>query len=402
MGASYHSWDLATMPVRLTTVITLSVVAALKPGDVAHDSKLIGFGARRQKHAVSYFVKLRHAGKQRWITVGRHNQPTPDGDTWRPDTARVRAKQLIGNPLLADPLPSSPDSTFATVVEQFMTEHAPKLRPRTLVEYRRMVDQYLVPILGQHPVAAVTRGHVISAHATWSGTPRSGNFALTVLSKFMSWAEDHGYRHDGTNPVRRVERYKENKRERFLTPEELARLGAALDHVEAQHLTSPYIVAAIRLLIFTGCRLSEILTLEWSHVDITRKMLFLDDSKTGKKSVTLNDAAMDVLANIPRFQNNPYVIVGHRYGSHLVNLHAPWNMIRIMAELPGVRLHDLRHTFASVAVATGGSLPVLGRQLGHSQSRTTQRYAHLSDDPVRQLTQTTGERLAQSLRSKPE
>jgi integrase len=216
----------------------------------------------------------------------------------------------------------------------------------------------------------------------------------------MTWAEDQGYRPEGANPCQRVQRYKENKRERFLTREELARLGAALDRAEAERITGPYAIAALRLLIFTGARLNEIMTLEWSHVDLERRMVFLPDSKTGQKPLTLNDAALKVLKELPKFANNPHVIVGHRYGSHLVNLQKPWQAIRTLAGLEAVRIHDLRHTFASVAVASGGSLPVLGRQLGHTQPQTTQRYAHLADDPVRQLTQATGEVLDAALRQR--
>jgi integrase len=193
----------------------------------------------------------------------------------------------------------------------------------------------------------------------------------------------------------------ENKRERFLTPDELARLGAAFEKAEASHLVGSYAIAALRLLIFSGARLSEILTLEWSHVDLDRRIIFLPDSKTGKKPLTLNDAAIEVLKTLPKFANNPYVIAGHRHGAHLVNLQKPWQLVRTLAGLETVRIHDLRHTFASVAVASGGSLPILGRQLGHSQPQTTQRYAHLADDPVRKLTQTTGEVLALAMKQKP-
>lgn len=185
--------------------------------------------------------------------------------------------------------------------------------------------------------------------------PRAANHALSVMSKLLTWAEDQGYRPEGANPCQRVQRYRENKRERFLTKDELAKLGKALDKAEAEHIAGPYAIAALRLLIFTGARLNEILTLQWSHVDLERKMIFLPDSKTGQKPVTLNQPAIDILKALPRFANNPYVIVGHRYGSHLINLQKPWQEIRALAGLETVRIHDLRHTFASVAVATGNS-----------------------------------------------
>lgn len=383
------------MSKHLSLPVSLSVLNTLRPGDVVHDPKLPGFGARRQKNAVSYFLKFRIEGRQRWVTIGRHGAP------WTPETARKRALQIMANPHLADKPVATAANTFAAVSAQFITKHGPKLKPRTLVEYERMIDKYLVPALGAHPVAAITRAHISTAHATWAETPRTGNFALTVLSKFMTWAEDEGLRPDGTNPVRRIPRYKENTRDRFLTAAELGALGAAIDKAERENLVGPFVSAALRLLILTGARLSEVLTLEWAHVDLERRMLFLPDSKTGQKPIILADAAVDILTAIPRLAGNPYVIAGKNNGQHLKNLQKPWYVVRKLAGLDGLRLHDLRHTFASFAVGSGGSLPIIGRALGHSQPSTTQRYAHLADDPVRKLTETTGALLASALKGKP-
>lgn len=183
-----------------------------------------------------------------------------------------------------------------------------------------------------------------------------------------------------------------------MQPDELGRLGAALDEASAKGEVGPFAIAAIKLLIFTGARLSEILTQQWSFVDPERRKLLLPDSKTGQKAITLNEEAIAVLKEVPRFPNNPFVIVGFRQSGHLINLQKPWRLVRKKAGLNDVRLHDLRHTFASVAVASGGSLPVIGRALGHSQPMTTARYAHLTDDPVRQLTQSTGAALAQAMK----
>jgi integrase len=256
-------------------------------------------------------------------------------------------------------------------------------------------------VFGPSPVAAISYAEVSAALIRWQHHPRAANYALAILSKIMSWAERHEFRPRNTNPCRGVQRYSESKRERFLQPDELARLGAALDHAATNNLAGPFALAALRLLILTGARLSEILTLEWSFIDLGRKMIFLPDSKTGQKPVSLNDDAAAVLASLPRLANNPYVIVGNRTGAHLVNLQKPWQTVRKLAGLEGVRIHDLRHTFASVAVASGGSLPEIGRQLGHSQPQTTQRYAHLADDPVRDLTERTGRKLAEAMRVKP-
>ena len=224
-------------------------------------------------------------------------------------------------------------------------------------------------------------------------TPRMANFCLAVLSKFMNWAEEKGLRPQFSNPVRGIRKYPENHRERFLTAEELQRLGESLDEELREH-GDIYAVAAIRLLILTGARLSEILTLKWEYVDLDRGLLLLPNSKTGKKAIVLNAAARKVLEELPRLNGNPHVICGHKEGQHLVNLQKPWRRIRKRADIEDVRIHDLRHTFASLAARQGGSLPRIGALLGHSQMQTTQRYAHLIVDDVRQLDETVGDELA--------
>lgn len=379
------------MAGRLSAQITLSLINALPPNHVVHDVKLSGFGARRQGSSISYFVKIRVHGRQRWITIGRHGQPGPDGTVWSPDNARRQAIRIIGNPSLADkPAPNRQTQLlFADVADEFLNTHGAKHKPRTQEEQRRILRLFLKPALGMIELAAITRSHVEAAHAKWRKTPRSANHALAVLSTLMNWSEERGYRPNDSNPCRGVTRYKQSNRERYLQPDELGRLGTAIDQAATEGSAGPFALAAIRLLILTGARLTEILTLQWSFVDLDRRCLFLPDSKTGKKTIILNDGAVDVLRLLPRLENNPFVIVGHRHGTHLVNLQKPWRRIRALAGID-CRIHDLRHTFASVAVASGGSLPIIGRQLGHSQPQTTQRYAHLADDPVRRMTEVTG------------
>lgn len=374
----------------------VAVVNAMPSNTTLWDTSVTGLCARRQRSdTISYVLKLRVNGRIRWHTIGHHGQP------WTPDTARKRARDILANPALIDKAPPEAALTFADVSEQFFRAHGPKLRPRTLEEYRRLERLYLLPAFARERFQTLTRGTISNAHAQWGANPRAANHALAVLSKMMTWAEDQGYRPEGSNPCRRIVRFSEVKRERFLQESELARLGSALDHAEESNLVSPFAIAAIRLLILTGARLNEILTLKWAYVDIDRRKLFLPLSKTGKKTIALSDAALAVLSDIPRLAHNPYVIVGSKHGAHLINLQKPWRMIRALANLDTVRIHDLRHTFASYAVEAGGSLPVIGRQLGHSQPQTTQRYAHLSDDPVQQLAQVTGHRIASSMQRRP-
>lgn len=170
--------------------------------------------------------------------------------------------------------------------------------------------------------------------------------------------------------------------------------GARLALTERPALqASPMAVAAIRLLLFTGARLSEILTLKWEHVDLDKSALRLPDSKTGAKTILLNGPALALLQSLPRMQGNPYVIFGDKAGQHLIGLQKIWERIRAAAGLDDLRLHDLRHSYASTAVAAGYSLHITGKLLGQTQAATTHRYAHLADDPLRKATEAVGGRI---------
>jgi integrase len=213
----------------------------------------------------------------------------------------------------------------------------------------------------------------------------------------LNLTETWGERPANSNPCRNIEKYRERKRERFLSEGELARLGAALAEAEKQVSESPSAVAAIRLLALSGARLNEILTLRWEHVDFERGCLRLSESKTGAKTIHLSPPALALLASLPRIEGNPHVLPGMKAGAHLVNLEKPWRRIRAAATLPDVRLHDLRHSFASFGAGAGLGLPVIGALLGHTQAATTQRYAHLAADPLKQASDLIGGRIAAAL-----
>ena len=227
--------------------------------------------------------------------------------------------------------------------------------------------------------------------------PYQANRVLALLSKFFNWCEKHGYRPDSSNPCRHIEKFKEQRRERFLSPLELARLGEALTEAETNDTTSPYVIAALRLLVLTGARLSEILTLKWSYVDYENNLLRLPDSKTGAKVIYVNAPALQILSDLPRLEGNPFVICGKREGARLINPQKPWRRIRKAAGLDDVRIHDLRHSFASVAAGSGQSLPVIGALLGHTQPQTTARYAHLAADPLRAASDAIGGRISDAM-----
>ena len=213
----------------------------------------------------------------------------------------------------------------------------------------------------------------------------------------MNLAEAWGLRLTGSNPARHIKKYREQKRERYLTRQELQHLGAVLADPKTKAVESPFVIAAIGLLVLTGARLTEILTLRWDHVDLAHQVLRLPDSKTGAKLIYLNTAAINLLRTMPRMAGNPYVIAGKNRGARLINLQKPWRRIRAKANLTDVRIHDLRRSFASVAAGTGMSLPMIGKLLGHSQPATTARYAHLAVDPIRTASNLIGAELTAAM-----
>ena len=198
----------------------------------------------------------------------------------------------------------------------------------------------------------------------------------------LSLVETWGLVPEGNNPCPQVARYKVRRRERFLTQVEFSRLGRVLSEAEARGEVSARSAAAIRLLMLTGCRCGEILRLRWDEVDLERRELRLRDSKTGPRTVPLSPPAARVLADRPRVPGTPWVLPGTSAGQHLKTIEGLWNKVRTKARLDDVHLHDLRHSFASRALALGESLPVIGKLLGHSEIQTTARYSHLAEDSM--------------------
>jgi integrase len=252
-------------------------------------------------------------------------------------------------------------------------------------------------VLGATDIATIGRQDLVKLHHGLRRTPAEANYLTRVLSSFFTWCERQGYREDHSNPARLVVKFPERKRERFLSPRELRRLARALAVAERCRKVTPHIAVAIRLLVFTGARLGEVLSLRWEWVDLAEGELRLPDSKTGAKVIHLNAPARAVLAGLPRLKGNPFVIVGAKVGRSLVNLEKPWRRVRKAALLDDVRLHDLRHSHASVGVASGLSLSLIGGLLGHSKPATTARYAHLADDPLKAASELVGRRIAEAM-----
>ena len=372
------------MPERITKRTIDGIKPPATGETIVWDDQVAGFGVRVRPSGAKTYLLLYRAGSGRGaplrkLSIGRHGSP------WTPDTARTEAKRLLGQVAGgADPAAVKTErrkaETVADIADKFMEEHVEaKRKGRTAAEYRRLFAKFILPALGTKKVVDVARADAARLHHSLRATPYQANRVLAVLSKLFNLAEAWGLRPDGTNPCRHLERFDEKARERMLSAPELARLGEVL-HADGG---SPYAVAAIKLLLFTGARMNEVLTLKWDYIDIERAEARLPDSKTGVKTLHLPPPALAVLAQLPRLDGNPFVITGQKPGAHLVNLEKPWRAIRAAAGLDNVRLHDLRHAFASVGAAGGDSLLVIGKLLGHTQSATTQRYAHLAPDPVK-------------------
>ena len=345
------------------------------------DRDLLGFGVRVYPSGTKTFVvQSRGEGRSRRITIGRHGAITAD-------EARQRAARIIARIKTWDD-PGPPARTRVTVAElaeRYLEEHvAIRCKPGTQVLYRAAVRQYIVPALGDSPVSAVRREQVAVLHHALRETPYAANRAVHLLARIVDVAEDEGLRPRGANPCRSIEKFRERSHERFLSEEELRRLGRVLEAAAGGGGgASPAAVAAIRLLVLTGCRRSEILGLRWEHVDLAAGELRLPDSKTGARLVPLSPAGAQVIADLPRIPGNPWVISGRKTGAPLRNFQYPWEILRARAGLEDVRIHDLRHSFASRALALGESLSMIGELLGHRRVRTTARYAHLALDSVK-------------------
>ena len=405
--------------------ITKRVVDALKvkPAEYTEwDDSLSGFGVRvRPSGSMSYIVTYR-AGAGRVAPVRRFTIAAVGKIT--PEQARQRAQAVLGAVAHGrDPAAEKSDErgmpTVAELADRFMGEHvALKRKKGTTAFYRDILDRIVRPALGAAKADKVTRAQVARLHGKLQGTPFQANRMLAVVGSMYAFAARIGVVPEGVNPARKIIKYPEHRRERFLTTEELERLGAAIHEAEttgipyeidtskptAKHAPkeenriaqiSPFAAAAIRLLLFTGCRLREILHLKWKYVDFERGLLFLPESKTGSKTVILNASALEVLSGLDRF--GPYVVPGDNPEKPRADLKRPWATIAKRAGLERVRLHDLRHTYASFGACSGLGLPIIGKLLGHTQASTTQRYAHLDNDPLRRATEVIGGRISAAL-----
>jgi integrase len=372
--------------------LTKQAIDALEPRAkpfIAFDPDVRGFGVRVMPSGLKSFILEYRPGAggrnvtKRRMTLGRYGAMTPD-------QARRAALNALAHVRLGS-RPASRKKPPASLldgrrVDRRLSRRSQRLKPRTKAGYKELLGKVRAAH-GSVKAEALSRSQVAILHRSMSATPYAANRMLAVVSSLYRWAGNHELLPDSHgNPAARLTRFKERSRERFLTPEELARLGDAL----AVAPIDPFAIAAIRLLILTGARLREVLHARWEHVDFERGIIFLPDSKTGKKPIFLNAAALVVLADLPRLDGSPHVFPGKKDGTPRDGLDRPWSAIRKAAGLDGLRIHDLRHSFASIGAGGGLGLPIIGKLLGHSQAATTQRYAHLADDPMRVAVETIG------------
>lgn len=375
------------------------------------DSEVKGFGVRVYPSGKKSWIFEYRAGEggrrvaKSRVTIGSTVDFTPDQA--RKQAELIRAQTKTGRDPQGERLRRRQAVTVEEVSRQFLEVYVrPKRGKRTADNYADILKRLVLPEIGKKKAQDVIRRDLSKLHLSLAQTKPQANRVLGVVGSLYSFAAKHGLVAEGLNPVKGIDRFKEEKRERYLSVSELMRLGSVVREAETDGIEwtidpekktkhvplanrrtriGVHAAAALRLLLFTGCRLREILNLKWDNVDLERGLLFLPTSKTGKKTVILNAPALAVLKNTPRV--GVFVIAGESAGSEderpRSDLKRPWQLVARRAGLDGVRLHDLRHNFASFGAGGGLGLPVIGKLLGHSQITTTQRYAHLDADPLR-------------------
>ncbi|MQX35960.1 tyrosine-type recombinase/integrase [Roseospira navarrensis] len=404
-----------------TVKLSKRTVDAAQPGETDTyfwDDELRGFGLKvTPKGTKTYLVQYRvggRGGRTRRVTLGRHGPVTPDQA--RQEALKTLGAVAGGLDVAEEKTRTRKDLTMAQLLDLWMAEGCDHKKASTLKIDRSNIERHIKPLIGTKRLNTLTRTDVermqraiaegktaadiktgTRGRAVVEGGRGTAARCLAILGAALTFAVQRDLRPD--NPVRGVQAYKGQKKEPFLSMEELDRLGAALREAE-QTGTNPFAIAAIRLMLLTGCRKSEILTLRWEWVDFERGCLRLPESKTGAKVVPVADAPLALLRTLPRVAGNPHVLPSSKSEGHLVGLQKVWESLRVKADLADVRLHDLRHSFASAAVAQGESLFLVGKVLGHRQARTTEVYAHLQDDPVRGVANRTADTLIAMLGEK--
>lgn len=394
--------------------LTKRIVEAIAPapgGDVLlWDAELPGFGVRVTPGGVrSYVVQYRtNERRSRRMTIGRHGVVTVD-------EARGKARRILvavadGADPMADRAADRAAPTVNELLDRHLSDHVRAHCGAAMLNSSiDLFDRFARPALGALKVKSATRQDLIKLHASMAETPRQANLLLAQLSKAFANAELWGLRPDGSNPCRKIQRYPEKHRERFLSPVELSRLGAALREAETEGLPwpddgkpkskhfvkpenrrtaiAPGPLAIIRTLLFTGARLSEICGLQWQHIDFERGTLQLPGKKGGERRAhPVSAIALELLASIPRVDGSPWVFPRPADPSRRITkevLENAWQRVRERAQIEDVRIHDLRHTVGTMASQAGMNAFALRDLLRHASTAMTHRYVNFDHDPVR-------------------
>ena len=359
--------------------------SGLKLG-ITWDECLPGFGLRHRKGgARTWIVKFRYRGQPRFVTLGSTSE-------LRVDAARAKARRLLVESSLVG-LPQRPKQkqipSFANYVAEFLADYGHHWKPSTLSSNVGYIERELVANFGKLALDQIARADVARWRDSLIERPGAFNRAVPVLAVMLNYAEQLGYRRKATNPCKGIARYKRVLPERFLSPGEYRRLGRTLATME---FANPNVPLAIWMLIYTGARSGEIANLRWREVRLLR--LELEDSKTGPRTIYLNASAIAILAQIEPGGEDELVFDPGRARARIDPTQG-WLRIRRHAALPDVRLHDLRHSFASAAISNGIPLATVGKLLGHVLPETTARYTHLADTLISE----TAERLCTGLAS---
>lgn len=375
---------------------------------IVYDTELKGFGLKVTPSGLKTWC-VEYRGGARGRSVNKRRMVLGAATTVTPDEARNAARKILARVALGeDPAAATTRAreipSFQEFAERYLLEEAEaKLKPKTVVNYRIWLRKHASPAIGSMKLDKVSLADVAALHRRIGlNKPMTANRVVECIGSVYRYAGNCGLTKRGHNPAAYIEAFREQRREVFLSSEQLGSLGEAIREAEttgipwevdetkptAKHtpkerwtIISPFAAAALRLLILTGARLREILDLKWEYVDLERGLLMLPDSKTGRKTIVLNAPACAILSALPRI--GTCVIIGNDGEKARHDLNRPWRAISRRAGLVGVRLHDLRHTHASVGAGAGLGLPIIGKLLGHSSPSTTQRYAHLDADPLR-------------------